>query len=359
MSESGDDGRDKPFEASQARLDKARADGDVPQSRELTAAAAYAGLVAAVVLFGGQGAQQFSLALSRFFEDPAYFADRFSGGVHPLAVLMRTPAVRPAALLVLPGLGALGALIAQRAIAPSFAKLKPKLSRLSLAANAKKKFGPEGLGEFVKSAVKLVIVMTLFAALFAARLPNWPALASQPPAGVAQTLQHETTLFLGLILLFSIALAALDFPWTQHLYRKRMRMSLEEVRRESKEQEGDAAMKQNRRERAQALATNKMLADVPSADVVIVNPLHYAVALKWNRDKLGAPICIAKGADIVAARIRERAAATSVPIKSDPPTARALFASIEIGEEVPREHYAAVAAAIYFADAMRKKARRT
>ncbi len=123
-----------------------------------------------------------------------------------------------------------------------------------------------------------------------------------------------------------------------------------------KEQEGDPTMKQNRRERGQAIARNQMMKDVPSADVVIVNPTHYAVALKWDRKAGGAPICVAKGTDEIALKIREIAAISGVPIRSDPPTARAIHASVEIGEEVKREHYAAVAAAIHFADAMRKKA---
>jgi flagellar biosynthetic protein FlhB len=101
-----------------------------------------------------------------------------------------------------------------------------------------------------------------------------------------------------------------------------------------------------------------MLTDVASANVVVVNPTHYAVALKWDRSKGGAPICVAKGVDEIAAKIRERAAEHGVPIHSDPPTARAIHATVEIGQEIRVEQYRAVAAAIRFADAMRKRARR-
>ena len=100
-----------------------------------------------------------------------------------------------------------------------------------------------------------------------------------------------------------------------------------------------------------------MLLDVPKADVVIVNPTHYAVALKWARARGSAPVCVAKGEDAVALRIREIAAEAGVPIHSDPPTARALYASVEIGQEIPPDHYRAVAAAIRFADPMRKVVR--
>jgi len=106
-----------------------------------------------------------------------------------------------------------------------------------------------------------------------------------------------------------------------------------------------------------SIATNKMMHDVPKADVVIVNPTHYAVALQWDRAGGAAPICVAKGVDELAGRIREIAAIAGVPIKSDPPSARAIYASIEVGDEVKREHFAAVAAAIHFADAIREKAK--
>ncbi len=99
------------------------------------------------------------------------------------------------------------------------------------------------------------------------------------------------------------------------------------------------------------------MADIPKANVVIVNPLHYAVALQWEREKGGAPLCVAKGVDEVAARIREVAAANGIPIRRDPPTARSIHALVEIGQEIKREHYAAVAAAIHFADEMRKRAK--
>jgi flagellar biosynthetic protein FlhB len=127
---------------------------------------------------------------------------------------------------------------------------------------------------------------------------------------------------------------------------------------EFKESEGDPHFKAARRQRAQEVATNRMLVDVARADVVVVNPTHYAVALRWDRGKGGAPVCVAKGVDEIARAIRERAAEHGIPIHSDPPTARAMFASVELGQEIRAEHFRAVAAAIRFADAMRRKARR-
>ncbi|MGB8814338.1 MAG: EscU/YscU/HrcU family type III secretion system export apparatus switch protein, partial [Paracoccaceae bacterium] len=121
--------------------------------------------------------------------------------------------------------------------------------------------------------------------------------------------------------------------------------------------EGDPHAKAQRRQRGYDIATNKMLADVATADVIVVNPTHYAVALKWDRTAKRAPICVAKGVDEIAARIRERAAEAGVPIHRDPPTARALHASVELGQEIRPEHYRAVAAAVRFAEAMRRRAK--
>jgi flagellar biosynthetic protein FlhB len=115
-------------------------------------------------------------------------------------------------------------------------------------------------------------------------------------------------------------------------------------------------MKQSRREKARLIASRRMMEQVPGADVIIVNPTHFAVALRWSRQPGSAPECVAKGVDEIARRIREIAQENGIPIHSDPPTARALFASVDIGQEIAPEHYRAVAAAIRFADALRKKA---
>ena len=135
-------------------------------------------------------------------------------------------------------------------------------------------------------------------------------------------------------------------------------MTHKELRDEQKQAEGDPYMKQERQARGRSIATNRMLDSVPDADVVIVNPTHYAVALQWDRSRPEAPRCVAKGVDQIAWRIRERAEEAGVPIHADAPTARALHAAVDLGEEIAPEHYAPVAAAIRFAEAMRQKARK-
>ena len=157
--------------------------------------------------------------------------------------------------------------------------------------------------------------------------------------------------------LIAVTIAAVDIVWQRFSHSRRLRMSLQEMREEHRQSEGDPHVKGQRRSRAEAIATNRMLLDVPKADVVIVNPTHYAVALRWSRAKGSAPVCVAKGEDAVALRIREVAATAGVPVHVDPPTARALHATVEIGREIAPEHYRAVAAAVRFADRIRRAAK--
>jgi len=134
-------------------------------------------------------------------------------------------------------------------------------------------------------------------------------------------------------------------------------MSYQDIKDEHKNSEGDPHTKQQRQRRGQEIATNRMLLDVPDADVIIVNPTHFAVALKWEKQPGTAPECVAKGTDEVAAKIREVAATNGVPIHRDAGTARAIYATVEIGQEIEVKHYKAVAAAINFAETIRKKSK--
>jgi flagellar biosynthesis protein FlhB len=189
------------------------------------------------------------------------------------------------------------------------------------------------------------------------RLPEIVSAMHLAPGMIARLLAELVIAFLGLALLIALSVGAVDYLWQRHDHMRKNRMSRKEMMDEMKQSEGDPHMKQQRRQRAYDIATNRMLTDVPKADVVIVNPTHYAVALKWDRSSPGAPICLAKGVDEIAARIRELAAEAGVPVHSDPPAARAIHATVEIGQEIKADHYRAVAAAIRFSEAMRAKAK--
>lgn len=354
-----DDGTDKPHEATERKLDEARKRGDLPKAADLTAVAALLGLLALALLPGGWAPERLAVTGRALLDraDPLA-AQMLGGGTAVMGTLMAEIAAAVAPLALVPAALVLAVLFAFRALVFAPEKLVPKGSRISPLANAKQKFGAAGLFEFGKSAVKLAVYTAVLWAYLAARLPRMMAAIALSPGQVAAELMRMLVEFLALVALVMIAAGGVDQLFQRFDHRRRQRMSHQELREEIKSSEGDPHLKQARRARATAIATNRMLADVPSAAVVVVNPTHYAVALRWNPAQAGAPVCVAKGVDEIAARIRERAAAAGVPIHSDPPTARALFAAVEIGREVQPEHYAPVAAAIRFAEAMRLAARR-
>jgi flagellar biosynthetic protein FlhB len=159
-----------------------------------------------------------------------------------------------------------------------------------------------------------------------------------------------------IVFLISAIVSVLDYFWQKFDYKRKLMMTRQEITDEMKDSEGDPHMKHKRRQMGNDIASQRMMEDVPDADVIVVNPQHFAVALKWDRSAGSAPVCVAKGVDEIARRIREIAAASGVPIHRDPPTARSLFATVEIGQEVEPDHYKPVAAAIRYAEKMRKLA---
>jgi len=262
-----------------------------------------------------------------------------------------------AALFVLPAIAVLLVLAAQGAILFAPEKLEPKWSRISPLATAKQKFGREGIFEFAKSMLKMIVVSVVLGWHLIARGPEILGSANLDPALSMQLMLALLVEFLGLVLVIVTVFGAVDYMWQRAQHMRRNMMSRQDLMDEMKESEGDPHVKMHRRQRGQEIATNQMLQNVATADVIIVNPTHYAVALKWNRKAKGAPICVAKGVDEIAARIREKAAAAGVPLHADPPTARAVFATVEIGKPILPEQYRAVAAAVRFAEAMRKRSK--
>ncbi len=356
---SDQDSADKEHAPSQKRLDDARKRGEVPKSAELITAASYGGLLIAGLVAGGAGL----LAAGQTGAVLLDQADRmapllFHGARTPSGGMFMAFATPLAPLFLLPMAAALLCVVAQRALVFAPEKLAPKWSRLSPIANAKQKFGREGLFAFAQSAGKLLIVSLLLAVFLTFHADSLLNSLQMTPGQSTTVMVQILMDFLFLTLLIAVVFGGVDFIWqsAQHVHRNRM--SRQELMDEMKDSEGDPQVKAQRRQRGADIATNRMLFDVGRADVIIVNPTHYAVALKWQRADRTAPVCLAKGTDEIAARIRERAAEAGIPVHSDPPTARALHATVEIGQQISPEHYAAVAAAIRFAEAMRKRARK-
>ncbi|MDM7931820.1 flagellar biosynthesis protein FlhB [Tabrizicola sp.] len=360
MSGEDDDNTDKEHEASPQKLIESRKKGDIARSADLLMAAGIAGLVLGLVAMGGWVVERAGTAGAVLLDQSDSLARLMAtGSSGPLGGILLAFAGPPLALLLMPMVVVVGMIVVTRGFVVAPERVAPKLSRISPVATAKHKFGPEGLMEFAKSAAKLGLVSTLLYLFLASRLEDILATIYLTPALSTAVLARLTLEFLFILLLLAAALGGIDFLWQIHLHRQRNRMSRKELMDEYKQSEGDPHLKSTRRQRAQEVATNRMLADVATADVVVVNPTHYAVALRWDRAKGGAPVCVAKGVDEIARVIRARAAENGIPLHSDPPTARAIFATVDLGQEVRAEHYRAVAAAIRFADAMRRKAQRS
>ncbi len=360
MSGGDDQDEDKQHEPSQKKLDDARKKGEVPKSNDLITAGAYAGILIAGLAVGGDSLRAVGAALAGPLSRPDIMAALLDGGSGTVIArhLLASIAGPLAPWVMLPIALALLSVVAQRAFTVSGQKLAPKLDRISPLTGAKNKFGPDGLFEFAKSTAKLAIYSVVLGLFLYANLPEMLTATAFTP-GIVTTLMLRLSMeFVAIAVGITLAIGAIDFLWQRASHLRKNRMSRKEMMDEHKQSEGDPMMKQRRRQKAHDIAMNTMLADVPKASVVIVNPTHYAVALQWDRSSPGAPVCLAKGVDEIAARIREAAEAAGVPIHTDAPTARALHAVTDVGAEIRPDHYAAVAAAIRFAEAMRAKARK-
>jgi flagellar biosynthetic protein FlhB len=353
------DDDDKHFEPSDKKLADARKRGEIAKSTDLNTAAAYGGLLLAAGIAGPASVSGLAMLGTNLVGRADTLAPVFFAHANPALTggVFQQTAISTAPLFFIPAIAVLLALLAQQGITFAPEKLQPKLSRIDPITNAKNKFGANGLFEFTKSMVKLIIISILLTVFLIGRLSDIVASIAFDPGQVSVQLIQLSLDFLLIVVIVSTAIGAVDYAWHYFEHRRKNRMSQQDIKDEAKDSEGDPLMKQKRRQRAMEIASRQLLTDVPGANVIVVNPTHYAVALKWDRSQPGAPVCVAKGVDEIAARIREIANEHGIPIHSDPPTARALHATVEIGAEISSDHYKPVAAAIRFADDMRRKAR--
>lgn len=358
MSEQNDD-TEKSHEPTQRKLDEARKKGQVAKSTDVSVAASYAGLLLAMSAAGAASSQNLGRYLAVLLDQPDELAKLvFSGTPTPvfggifLSVILASSAwfFWPAVVVFL-------SLVAQRAIVFAPSKLAMKMSRIDPIANAKNKFGRSGWFEFFKSFVKLTVYSVCLSILLAVQKDDILGAIHAGPRAIAPLLGQLCFVFLLLVLAVSVVISGFDYLWQYHEHRRRNMMSRKELTDEAKDSEGDPHIKQQRRQKSQQIAMSQMMGDVPDADVIIVNPTHFAVALKWSRKRGEAPVCVAKGVDNTAKKIREIAQNSAVPIHSDPLTARAIYASVDVGQEILPDHFKPVAAAIRFAEKMRQKAR--
>ncbi|HJS89705.1 MAG TPA: flagellar biosynthesis protein FlhB [Steroidobacteraceae bacterium] len=325
------------------RLEKARQDGQVPRSAELSAAAVLLVAGGSLHFLGGSiGATLFEIMRSGLSFTPAQALDPGLALSTASAELLRALMICAPVL----GLTLIAALIAPLAVGGwnlSFGALAPDFTRLDPIAGFGRFFSARGAVELGKAFAKFLVVATVAGLVLRKQSPQLLALGATPlPAGIAQAVSLASNALLavsgGLALI-----AAIDVPWQLWQYSHRLNMTREEIREELKESEGAPEVRFRIRRTQREMARRRMMHEVPKADVVVVNPTHFAVALRYDEGRMRAPFVIAKGTDLIAARIREIATEHSVPIFEAPPLARALYHSVEIGSEIPATLYVAVA----------------
>jgi len=327
---------EKTEAATPRRIEKARADGQVAVSKEAVGfAALLVSAMAAMVLLPGRVAEiaaALAGALARSHAlDTGWAAREWAW----LFLRAAWPVAAAAAL------GAVAATLLQTRGNISAKPLMPTLSKLSPLKGFSRLFGKDGLVEFLRTLVKMAIVMA--ALWFVARdLPAIGTLIEAPPGALFVAAGQGVARMLMATLAAFALLALLDVLWVRHRHLERLKMTRHDVKEELKESEGDPMIRGRLRQLRERKGRQRMMAAVPHAAVVITNPTHYAVALSYEAGQSAAPKVVAKGVDAMAARIRETARAAGVPIIADPPLARALH-RLDLDAEIPAQHWDAVA----------------
>ena len=225
--------------------------------------------------------------------------------------------------------------------------LKPKLSKISLFAGAQRLFSKQALANFIKGLAKLTVIGCVMAALLWPQRHRLDMLVGTDPGALLPLIQAQAFNVVAVVVTIMAIVAAADFLFQYRQWYERQKMTVPELKEEFKQSEGDPMIKAKIRQIRMARMRKRMIAQVPEASVVITNPTHYAIALKYERG-MNAPVCLAKGVDATALKIREVAEEHGIAIVENPPLARALYAGVELDEEVPPEHYQAVAEVISY-----------
>ncbi len=330
------------------RLREARRKGDAPRSQEITTLAMLCGAMLALWLVSGIMVRTVMKVALPFIDHPHVFV---VSGVSLQQLFGNI------GLMLGAGFSAFAALMIVSAIAGNMAqampvftahRMKPELKKISPIAGVKRVFGPSGLVNFLKGVGKLIIITVIMVfALWPSRFDVVELVRADGVGAMAMT-RGLILKLLGLTVLAMSIIAGLDYAWQRHSWRQRLRMTREEVRREQKEEEGDPQIKARQRQTREAQMRRRTMAAVKEASVIVMNPTHFAVALKYEAGKTDAPICTAKGRDDLALRMRDEARKLGVPVVQNPPLARALHAGARLDAEIPVEHYEAVAKIIGF-----------
>ncbi len=348
------DQSEKTEDPTQKKLDDALKRGDVAKSQEvstwfsLVGAAVIVGLFSpAIVTKLGRGMKGIVANSWQLKMDSGGAQDIFEASGMMIMAAVGLPFLF---ILVL----ALAGNLVQHRFVWSAENMKPKLSKISPLAGAKRIFSKDSLVNFTKGVIKISAVGVLMFAVLWPMRDELDTMVMRDLTMILPETRSITLKLMGAVIALMAVVAAGDYLWQRHKWFERQKMTLQEVKDEYKQAEGDPMVKGRIRQIRMERSRKRMMAAVPSATVVVTNPTHYAVALKYE-EGMQAPLCVAKGTDAVALKIREIAKKVNVPVIENPPLARSLYAQIEIDQEIPEEHYRAVAEVIGYVMRMKKR----
>ena len=336
-----DDKESKTEEATEKKIRDALEKGNTPVSRELPTFASLIGLLIITSFFIVDGVLRLVASLKRFIDDPGRWPlENTADAVQVFGAINLDAARLLAPVVIVLAIAGIGASVLQNTPRIVFDRIQPQLSRISLSGGWRRIFGVQGWVEFLKGAFKFAALALLaFLLVRAARFEVFNAM------------------FLAVIAA-TILMVVVDLVWSRIFWRRELRMSRQEVKDEQKQAEGDPIVRARLRSLARDRARKRMITRVPKATVVIANPTHYAIALRYVRSENQAPLVVAKGLDLVALKIRKVAEEHGIPVVEDKVLARSLYDKVEVDQLIPPEFYRAVANIILYLMSRGKQAQR-
>jgi flagellar biosynthesis protein FlhB len=333
---------DKTEDPTQKRLDEALERGDVVKSQELNTWFVIAGGTLIVSTFSGSIGSGILVPLRNLIAN-SWMIQTDGPGLLALTRSLEYAVVAAIGLpLLMLALAAIAGNMLQHRLVWSAEQLKPKLSKISPASGAKRIFGKQAAVNFAKGLFKLAALGAVMTAILWPERERLESLVRFDPTVLLGVSSSMTVHLMGAVVAMLAVVAIADYLFQYRQWYERQKMSVQEMKEEFKQSEGDPHVKGKIKQLRQARMKKRMMAAVPKASVIITNPTHYSVALSYERG-MSAPVCVAKGVDVIAFKIREIARAHDVPIIENVPLARALYATVEIDAEIPVEHYHAVA----------------
>jgi flagellar biosynthetic protein FlhB len=352
-----DSENEKTEDPTQKRLDDAHAKGDVAKSQEVNTWFMIAGATLVLSTFSGSVGGGISTPLRNLIAN-SWMIRTDGAGLLALAQSLEYALLAAIGVpLLMLMLAALAGNMIQHRLVWSTESLKPKFSKVSPGAGFKRVFGKQAIANFFKGLFKLIALGVVMTAVLWPERHRLEAFVHFDPAAVMGATTSLTIHLMGAVVAMLAVVAIADYFFQYRQWFERQKMSLQEMKEEFKQSEGDPHIKGRIRQLRMQRAKKRMMQAVPKASVIITNPTHYSVALSYERG-MSAPICVAKGVDLMALKIREVAKEHDIPIVENVPLARALYATVEIDDEIPVEHYHAVAEIIGYVMGLKKGLRR-